>query len=142
MGVSIETRKQKHYIICIETESKKSFSITSVFFFISDLSRNFVQIPPNHADVSTQLPPALKKMSAAAASYSTQSFRGHQLCPKEGRRPGSTVCRRPSKHRPRRHHCLLPAAAFSSLGSHRRRLIIIRWQPQSPNASARSSLSL
>ena len=32
-SVSIETRKQKHYIICIETESKKSFSITSVFFF-------------------------------------------------------------------------------------------------------------
>ena len=42
-SVSIETRKQKHYIICIETESKKSFSITSVFFLLLISHRNFVQ---------------------------------------------------------------------------------------------------
>ena len=104
-----------------------------------------LQIPPNHADVSTQLPPALKKCllqqhptqlrrlgdsrhtncaQKKAAVQAAQSAQGH---PSIGR-GGIIVC---YQQRP-----------LAALAVTERRLIIIRWQLQSPNASARSSLSL
>ena len=106
-----------------------------------------LQIPPNHADVSTQLPPALKK--CLLQQHPTQLRRlGDSLhtncaqkkattvqaaqCVEEGHpsigRGGIIVC---YQQRP-----------LAALAVTERRLIIIRWQPQSPNASARSSLSL